>query len=144
MVQQLFGNEMLKDFRLGAIGVKLGFETGLADAFQQGWEGPMDGGFSACDAEAVDPILKAFYPLQNTIQVKCFYGIGLQHKLVVVTIRTPEVAVGQKDDRANVSGPVEERRFDESFNGRKIVCGHEKFSEICSALKIRGFAKSPL
>ena len=91
----------------------------------------MDGGFSACDAKAVDPILKAFHPLQNAIQGKRFHGIGLQYKLVVVTIRTPEVAVGQKDDRANVSGPVEKRRFDETFNWGKIVCGHKGFSEVC-------------
>ena len=37
---------------------------------------------------------------------------------MVMSVRAPEIAIGQKDDGTNLSRPIQEGGFDKAFDGR--------------------------
>jgi hypothetical protein len=50
----------------------------------------------------------------------------IENKVVIVTIGAAEVALGQENDRGYLAWPVDERRFDKSFNGKRHVLASRK------------------
>jgi len=62
MVYEFFRDKIIKDIRLGSIGVKLGLETGLVDFLQQVRQFPMYGGFPTRDANGANPVVERLEP----------------------------------------------------------------------------------
>ena len=52
--------------------------------------------------------------------------VGIEHKVVIVTIGTAKVTLGQENDRGYLAWPVDERCFDKSFNGKRHVLAFRK------------------
>ena len=67
----------MERFRLGAVGVNLGLETGLVNLSQQGRQVPVYSRFPSRYTETVHPVLERTESVKYRLKGDCLQRIGL-------------------------------------------------------------------
>jgi hypothetical protein len=72
--------------------------------------------FSARQANPIHPTPEIFEAVQNLVQGDRGVLLRLKDERIVMTIRAAEIAVRQEEHRADLSGPIDKRRFQKSLD----------------------------
>jgi len=62
----------------------------------------MEGGFSACQADPIDPSLERFKAIENVSERDRFELLWMKDERMVMAVGTAEVAVGKEENRADL------------------------------------------
>jgi hypothetical protein len=77
----------------------------------QEWKISMEGRFSACEADPINPILKRKEVSQNVIEWNRRISLWLKDERVVMAVRTAEIAVREEEDRTDFPWPIHKGGF---------------------------------
>jgi hypothetical protein len=84
----------------------------------------LDGRLASRNADPLNPVVEGHETLQYGLKGNRFNGVWLQNQLVIVTIWTSQVTIGQEENRTYLAWPVQQRGFNEALDGGKLVSGH--------------------
>ena len=104
-------NQALEQFGIAAIGVKLGQEALSFDIGKNFGQLRLQGCLAAGKTDPVDPCPLALQVSHDMAELNILKHIGLGHQWAVVAVTAPEITAREKDDRAELAGPVHKRCF---------------------------------
>jgi len=76
----------------------------------------MKGWFASSQADPIDPLLQGMEPFQDMTQWNREVLLRMKKEGSIMTIRAAEVAPREKENRADLSRPVDERSLQETFD----------------------------
>jgi hypothetical protein len=114
--------ELREKGRMVAVGIELNSKTELADFYNQIIQTFVQAGFSAGDGDAIQ---KAVTLLKKGKQLVAAHAGGSRavHELVIVAVRTSEVALPEKNRAGDVAGIIQKGHFLQAvyFHGRSFL-----------------------